>query len=155
MKIYLGADHAGFHYKEIVKAFLTKDMAYDVVDKGAFTYAETDDYPDFIAPVAAAVAQDRRDGRESYGIIFGGSGQGEAIVANRTRGVRCAVYYGGPEEIVTLSREHNDANMLSIGARFAAEDSLTNIVKLWLTTDFSHAQRHVRRIEKIDQSMNE
>ncbi len=149
MTIYLGTDHAGFYHKELVKAFLAKEMMYAVVDKGAFAYDETDDYPDFIAPVATSVARDRENGQESYGIIFGGSGQGEAIVANRVRGVRCAVYYGPPRDIIALSREHNDANMLSIGARFVTKDDLVEIVRVWLTTSFSYAQRHKRRIKKI------
>ena len=150
MKIYLGSDHAGFHHKEIVKEFLEKETAYNIVDKGAFEFVKTDDYPDLITPVAICVAEDQKNGIESCGIIFGGSGQGESIVANRFVGVRCAVYYGGPREIVALSREHNDANILSIGARFVVEGDVVEIVKLWLSTEFSGDERHVRRIGKID-----
>lgn len=146
MKIYLGTDHAGHDLKEKLKQFLLKEFNYDVVDLGAVVLDELDDYPDLIKPVAKAVAKDST----SVGIIFGGSGQGEAIVANRVHGVRCAVYYGGPTEIITLSREHNDANILSLGARFLSVDEAKDIVQLWLDTDFSENDRHKRRISKID-----
>ena len=113
MKIYLGSDHAGFQLKEEVKKFLL-EKGYSVEDKGAFQYQAEDDYPDFIRPVAEAVAKDPENSR---GIIFGGSGQGEAICANRVKGVRAAVYYGGTVHIVELSREHNNLKILSLGAR--------------------------------------
>ncbi|PID52338.1 MAG: ribose-5-phosphate isomerase [Candidatus Moraniibacteriota bacterium] len=150
MKIYLGTDHAGFQYKEIVKEYLKNETKYEVIDEGVYEYVKTDDYPDVIVPVAKSISQNRKKDIESRGIIFGGSGQGEAIVANRFSGVRCAVYYGGPKKIVTLSREHNNANILSIGARFVAEEDVVEIVKLWLSTEFSGDARHVRRIRKID-----
>ncbi|MEN8252733.1 MAG: RpiB/LacA/LacB family sugar-phosphate isomerase, partial [Patescibacteria group bacterium] len=86
----------------------------------------------------------------NFGIVLGGSGQGEAMVANRVKGVRCALYYGCPEDIITLSKEHNDANMLSLGARFLDGDSAKEAVKLWLETNFSEKERHKRRIAKID-----
>lgn len=145
MKIYIGTDHAGFLHKEEIKNFLLAE-GVDVVDYGAETFDENDDYPDFISLVAQAVAADVG----SAGIIFGGSGQGEAIVANRTTGVRAVVYYGGPDSIITLSREHNDANILSIGARFVSIEEAKAVVVLWLQTNFSGEERHVRRITKID-----
>ncbi|MEA3323096.1 MAG: RpiB/LacA/LacB family sugar-phosphate isomerase [Patescibacteria group bacterium] len=145
MKIYIGTDHAGYELKEKLKEFLSSN-GHDVVDCGANVFDQNDDYPDFIRSTAEAVAKDD----ECVGIIFGGSGQGEAIVANRVRGVRCTVYYGGPTEIITLSREHNDANMLSFGARFLSVDEAKNAVKLWLDTKFSEDERHKRRISKID-----
>lgn len=145
MKIYIGTDHAGFLHKEEIKNFLLAE-GVDVVDYGAETFDENDDYPDFISLVAQAVAADVG----SAGIIFGGSGQGEAIVANRTAGVRAVVYYGGPDSIITLSREHNDANVLSIGARFVSIEEAKAVVVLWLQTNFSGEERHVRRITKID-----
>ena len=114
MKIFLGSDHAGFQLKEEVKGFLIK-KGYSVEDKGALQYQAEDDYPDFIRPVAEAVSKDPENVR---GIIFGGSGQGEAMCANRIKGVRAAVYYGGTVHIVELSREHNNANVLSLGAGF-------------------------------------
>jgi len=146
MKIYIGADHAGYDLKEKLKLYLIDELGHDVVDFGADTFDEQDDYPDFIHPVAQAVANDT----ESMGVILGGSGQGEAIVANRVKGVRAVVYYGGNEEIVKLSREHNNANILSLGARFLDDADAKNVVKLWIETLFSSEQRHEKRIEKID-----
>ncbi len=145
MKIYLGTDHAGFDMKEYVKSRLMASVDYDVIDLGAHEFCDGDDYPDFITPVAQQIAQDI----ESYGIIFGGSGQGEAMVANRFGGVRCAVYYGGSQDIVTLSRQHNNANMLSIGARFMHNEHAYAMIELWLTTSFAADTRHVRRLAKF------
>lgn len=145
MKIYLGTDHAGFDLKEKVKDQLILD-GYEVVDLGATTLDMDDDYPDFIKPVAESVAGDF----ESKGIIFGASGQGEAIVANRIPKARAVVYYGGNIDIIRLSREHNDANILSLGARMMPEDEALYAIKMWLETPFSEEERHVRRIGKID-----
>jgi len=145
MKIYLGTDHAGFELKEKIKPFLL-EKGYEVKDFGAFSFDGDDDYPDFIRPVAEAVSKDQ----ESRGIIFGGSGQGEAMVANRFSGVRATVYYGGPEDIIRLSREHNDANVLSLGARFLDDEEAFNAVELWLSLPFSGEERHQRRVDKID-----
>ena len=146
MKIYIGTDHAGYDLKEKLKSYLIHELGYEVIDFGANELNEEDDYPDFVRPVAEAVTDD--DG--SFGIVLGGSGQGEAMVANRVRGVRAAVYYGGSREIIKLSREHNNANILSLGARFLSEDEAREMVKLWLETDFSGEDRHARRIKKID-----
>ena len=146
MKIFIGADHAGFELKEVLKKFL-KEQGYEVEDCGAASYDEGDDYPDFIKAVARRVA---RRPENTRGIIVGGSGQGEAIVANRRKKVRAAVYYGGSEKIITLSREHNDANVLSLGARFLTEGEAKRAVALWLKTPFSKKERHLRRIKKID-----
>ena len=145
MKIHIGTDHAGFDLKEQIKTTLT-EQGYEIVDHGATALDNTDDYPDFVRPVAEAVAQDKN----SRGIVLGGSGQGEAIVANRVYGVRAVVYYGGQKEIVTLSREHNDANILSLGARFLSGQEAIEVVLLWLETEFSGEERHLRRINKID-----
>lgn len=145
MKIAFGADHAGFELKEKLKAFLAEN-GHEIVDYGATSENPSDDYPDFVRPAAQAVA----NGDAERAIVIGGSGQGEAIVANRIKGVRAAVFYGGPEEIVTLSREHNDANVLSLGARFLTADTARAMVMLWLSTAFSGDERHVRRIGKID-----
>lgn len=145
-KVHLATDHAGFELKEMVKGHLKK-VGYTIKDHGAHEYNEDDDYPDFIHPAAEAVAE---AGGEDRGIIFGHSGQGEAMVANRHRGVRAAVYYGGESEIITLSREHNDANVLSMGAGFLSESETLDAVNTWLKTTFSDAPRHRRRIEKID-----
>ncbi|MBI1755282.1 RpiB/LacA/LacB family sugar-phosphate isomerase [Candidatus Azambacteria bacterium] len=148
MTIYLGSDHAGFKLKEKVKAALGQ-WGYEVADLGAFSLDTNDDYPDFITPVAKAVAHDLIEGKESFGVIFGGSGQGEAMAANRVDGVRAAEYYGGPLDTVKLSREHNNANVLSIGARFVKDQEALDAVKLWLGTPFSNDARHVRRIMKF------
>jgi ribose 5-phosphate isomerase B len=150
--IHIGADHAGFEMKEELKAML-ESSGYEVVDHGAYEFEEDDDYPDFIAPVADAVARDME--KLSKGIVIGGSGQGEAIVANRFPNVRAIVYYGEPangadNSIITLSREHNDANVLSLGARFLSNEEAKEAVELWLESEFSGDERHVRRINKID-----
>ncbi len=145
MKIYIGADHAGFEMKEMLKKYLA-DLKYEVEDKGAFKYEPEDDYPDFISPVARAVASDP----ESRGIIIGGSGQGEAMAANRVKGARAAVFYGGSFEIVELSRKHNNANILSLGARFIDDEIAQKAVELWLKTPFEGG-RHEQRIAKLDQ----
>lgn len=146
MKIFLGADHAGFELKNELKKYL-EEFGYEVKDFGNDVYDEQDDYPDFILPVAEAVAKDPKNSR---GIVFGGSGQGEAIVANRIAGVRAAVIYDYNENIITLSRQHNDANVLSFGARFIDLSEVKSAVRIWLETPFSGEERHKRRIEKID-----
>lgn len=146
MKIYLATDHAGFALKESIKKWLD-EWEYDYEDVGAFEYDEQDDYPDFMHLAAEAVSEDPKKRRA---IILGGSGQGEAIVANRYKGVRAAVYTGGDMEVAKLSREHNDANVLSLGARFVTEYETKNVVRLWLDTPFSGDERHKRRIKKID-----
>lgn len=146
MIIYLGADHAGFALKEEIKVWL-REEGYQIQDEGAFQLEPTDDYPDFVSIVAKQVAAEPV---ESRGLIFGGSGQGEAIVANRFTGVRAAVYYGGPEQVITWSREHNNANVLSLGARLLKPDEAKTAIKLWLETNFTGEDRHIRRIKKID-----
>jgi len=144
-KIYIGADHAGFELKEHLKTYLA-GLRFEVDDLGANTLEEGDDYPDFIVPVAKAVA-------EKYGnrgIVIGGSGQGEAMAANKIPGVRAVVYYGGSEEILKLSREHNDANILSLGARFISAEEAEKAVRIWLGASFSKDERHIRRIDKMN-----
>ena len=145
--IYLATDHRGFELKEKLKKYITEELGFEVKDFGAFEYNKNDDYPDFVRLAAEAIS---KDPKESRGIVLGGSGQGEAIVANRYPHVRAVVYYGGPEEIITLSREHNDANMLSIGASFVTETEIFDAVNVWLHTNFSNDERHIRRIGKID-----
>jgi len=162
MKIYLGSDHVGYKFKEELKTYLSEVFLDDeIVDKGPFTWNTDDDYPDFITPVATAVAEDG----DSFGIILGGTGQGEAMCANRVRGARAIVFYGEelPEsevdirgrksidtfEIVKLGREHNDANILSIGVRFVSLDEAKFAIELFLKTEFSKDERHTRRINKF------
>ena len=146
MKIHLATDHAGLELKEKVKLYLS-DLNYEVIDHGAYEYDALDDYPDFIFPCANAVSNDP----ESKGIILGGSGQGEAMAANRVKGVRAAVFYNGPDEIIKLSRQHNNANILSLGARFMSEEEMYKVIEVWLSTNFESG-RHQRRIEKLDES---
>lgn len=141
--IVLATDHAGFELKEHVKRFLIK-KGYDIKDFGALEYDGLDDYPDFILPAAKYISE-----HKLIGIIFGGSGQGEAMAANRIKGIRAAVFYNGPDEIVELSRLHNNANILSIGARFVSNQEVEKIIELWLSTDFEEG-RHEKRINKLD-----
>lgn len=144
-KIYIGSDHAGYELKELLKTYLSS-LNNEVEDCGAFTLDSEDDYPDFIQPVAEKVAQNP----ESFGIILGGSGQGEAMCANRTAGIRASVYYGGTLDMIKVTREHNNANILSLGARFITEEEAKQAVSLFLTTKFSDEPRHLRRITKLD-----
>lgn len=153
MKIIFASDHAGYDLKEKLKPFVVS-LGYTVIDKGAFEYNELDDYPDFVAKAAKAVSKAPDTNRA---IILGGSGQGEAIVANRFPCVRAMVYNGESRgalytdlDEITLSREHNDANVLSLGARFMTLAEAKEAVKRWLETPFSGDKRHVRRIKKIE-----
>ena len=141
--IVLATDHAGFELKEHVKKFLIK-KGYDIKDFGALEYDGLDDYPDFILPAAKYISE-----HKLIGIIFGGSGQGEAMAANRIKGIRAAVFYNGPDEIVELSRLHNNANILSIGARFVSNQEVEKVIELWLSTNFEEG-RHEKRINKLD-----
>jgi len=144
MKIHIATDHAGLDLKNIIRDYLIS-KGHEVTDHGAHEYDALDDYPDYIFPCAKAVASDL----ESRGIILGGSGQGEAMAANRVKGVRAAVFYNGPVEIVKLSREHNNANILSLGARFMMEDEIYGVIEMWLDEPFGGG-RHQRRIDKLD-----
>lgn len=161
MKIYLATDHAGFELKEKVKVHLLEN-GYEVEDCGAHEFDKEDDYPDLIKLAAEAVSKDPEN---SKGIIFGGSGQGEAIVANKFKNVRCIVFYGpklpvgaadatgrqssDPFELIKLAREHNNANMLSFGARFVTDEEAFKASELFLSSAFPGDARHARRIEKI------
>lgn len=142
--IYLASDHAGFDLKEALIPYL-RERGYAIEDIGPTTLDPQDDYPDYILPMAARVAGDKG----SFGVALGGSGQGEAMVANRVKGARAAVYYGGKEEIIRLSREHNDANILSMGARFVSAEEAKGALEVWLATPFSNDERHIRRIAKL------
>jgi len=153
MKIYIGTDHAGFELKEALLPSVSS-LGHEVVDMGAKTFVEGDDYPDYVIPVAEAVSKDQN----VRGIIIGGSGQGEAICANRFSGVRAVVFNGQyrptdgrlvPYEIM-ITRQHNDANILSLGARFLTMEEAKESVKIWLETPFSGDERHVRRLKKIE-----
>ncbi|MEY2563654.1 MAG: ribose 5-phosphate isomerase [Verrucomicrobiota bacterium] len=141
MKISLGSDHAGFRYKEKVKELLLQ-LGYEVKDFGTSS-EEPVDYPQFIRPAAEAVA----NGECERGIVFGGSGNGEAISANKVRGIRCALCWN--EETARLSRQHNDANVLSMGERVITEEMALAIVRVWLTTAFEGG-RHAQRIAQLE-----
>jgi ribose 5-phosphate isomerase B len=143
MKIAIGSDHAGYHYKELFKSHLSA-AGHEVCDFGTDS-TEPVDYPLFIRPVAEAVAR----GEFERGIVLGGSGNGEAIVANRVPGVRCSL--GWNVETVRLGRAHNNANMLSIGERMVPEQEALAILDMWMTSQFEGA-RHQRRIDLIDNS---
>ena len=144
MKIHLATDHAGLDIKNEIKMYLSNG-GHHVIDHGAYEYDPLDDYPDFIFPCANSVSSDP----QSKGIILGGSGQGEAMAANRIKGIRAAVYYGGDIEIVKLSRRHNDANILSIGARFLSKEKIFSMLETWLKEPFSGG-RHQIRLNKLD-----
>ena len=165
-KLYFAADHAGFALKNsLVENFRT--LGYGVEDVGAHTLDPEDDYPDFITQLANRIAGEstRGDSKQVFGIIIGGSGQGEAMCANRVPGVRAAVFYGEMKvtaaleiegghsedgyDLVRLARRHNDANVLSIGARFVSGEEAEEAVHIFLTTSFSDSPRHARRLAKF------
>jgi len=164
MKIYIAADHAGFHLKkQLIQYLQVKD--FEVEDCGAYELDEADDYPDFIIPCAQKVALRQAQGHDDLGIVIGGSGQAEAICANKVRGVRAVVFYGpilphgaadvtgrisrDAYEMVKLTRMHNNANVLSLGARFLTGDEAKKAVSAFLENKFEGG-RHERRIEKIE-----
>lgn len=142
MKVFIGADHGGYGLKEELKRYL-KDLGYEVTDLGAHELNNEDDYPDFIFPTVKRVAQNPG----SMGIVIGRSGNGEAIAANKVKGVRAALCWN--EEVAKKAREHNDANVLSLGADYLDPENAKRIVKTFLETPFSQEERHKRRIEKI------
>ena len=152
LKIILASDHAGFELKGVLKIFL-EGQGYSVLDVGAHTLVPEDDYPVYVSAGAMKVVEDLSG--QTKAIIIGGSGQGEAIMANRFPGVRAVVWYGGgisssDLDIIKLSREHNDANVLAIGARFVTVEETKKVLEKWLTTPFSGIERHQRRNQQID-----
>ncbi|MDQ5957382.1 MAG: ribose 5-phosphate isomerase [Patescibacteria group bacterium] len=149
VKIYLAADHAGFEYKEKLKDYLEGFGNFDVIDCGAYHKDEKDDYPDYIHIAASSLSRDITSGSFSVGFVIGGSGQGEAIVMNRHREVRCITYYNNNLDIIELGREHNNANAISFGARFLNWNDIKRAVNLFFDTDFAGG-RHDSRIYKID-----
>lgn len=161
LKICLSTDHAGFEKMHLIKDYLEKN-GHTCLNYGPHNYDKDDDYPDFIRPAAEVVARGECD----LGIILGASGQGEAMVANRVKGVRCAVYYGPAHalaeidasgkdstdhyDILRLTKQHNNANILSLAGRFIEDDEMLKVIDIWLETEFSGESRHERRIKKID-----
>jgi len=164
MKIALATDHAGFEKLKELEYFL-ESQGHECQNFGPEKLNPKDDYPDFIIPAAKAVAS----GHFEKAIVLGGDGEGEAMAANKVKGIRCALYYGpavpksavdaegdvshDPLEVVRLSRSHNDANILSLGARFLTIDEMKQVVKLWLDTPFSGEERHQRRIDKLNKEV--
>jgi ribose 5-phosphate isomerase B len=153
MKIFVGSDHAGFGLKEKLVPYLV-GQGHEVADMGAHEYNETDDYPDFVIPVAREVSKNPEGVR---GIIFGATGEGEAICANKFPHVRAVVFYGSGRcvvddeaDVIERSRQHNNSNILSLAARYLTEEDMLKAVAQWLSTPFSRHERHVRRLGKID-----
>lgn len=149
MKVFFAADHAGFALKEVLKGFV-QSLGHEIEDQGAFSCVPEDDYPLIIAHAMRGLIDELRTRPDTKAIILGKSGQGEAIAGNRIRGIRAVVYYGGAPEILKLSREHNNANVLSLGAGFLSEKEAQEAVQLWLGTLFSGEERHLRRIAQLD-----
>ena len=146
MRVHLGSDHAGLDLKAHLSGWLT-EHGYEPVDHGPFVYDAVDDYPVFCLRAAEAVAQERVDGLDSLGVVVGGSGNGEQMAANKVPGIRAALVWS--EETAALAREHNDANVVSLGGRMHALDELTRFVEVFLSTPFTGEERHVRRIGQL------
>ena len=146
MRVHLGSDHAGLELKDHLTSWLL-DHGYEVVDHGPFVYDALDDYPVFCLRAGEGVAGDRAEGRASLGVVIGGSGNGEQMAANKVTGIRCALAWS--EETAVLAREHNDANVVSLGARMHPLDDVTRFVEVFLATPFSGEARHVRRIGQL------
>lgn len=148
MRIHIGSDHAGLELKAILIAHLTS-KGHEVTDHGPYEYDALDDYPVFCIPAAQAVAADP----ESLGIVLGGSGNGEQIAANKVRGIRAALVWS--VEIAKLAREHNNANVISIGGRMHTHEVCKELIDTFIATPFSHDERHMRRIGLIADFENE
>jgi ribose 5-phosphate isomerase B len=143
MRVHIGSDHAGLELKEHLLAWLA-DEGHEPVDHGPFLYDAQDDYPVFCLRAAEAVVADQQDGVEALGVVIGGSGNGEQIAANKVRGVRCALAWS--DETARLAREHNDANVVSVGGRMHSLEDMTRFIGVFLGTPFTEEERHVRRI---------
>jgi ribose 5-phosphate isomerase B len=146
MRVHLGCDHAGLDLKEHLTAWLT-EHGYEPVDHGPFAYDALDDYPVFCLRAAEGVVADRAQGLDSLGVVIGGSGNGEQIAANKVKGVRAALVWS--EETARLAREHNDANVVSVGGRMHSLEDMTRFVEVFLAEPFSGEERHVRRIGQL------
>jgi ribose 5-phosphate isomerase B len=147
MRVHVGSDHAGLELKEHLLGWLV-DHGYESVDHGPFVYDAQDDYPVFCLRAAAGVAADHEDGLDSLGIVIGGSGNGEQMAANKVTGVRAALVWN--EETAVLAREHNDANVVSVGGRMHSVEDMTRFIEVFLSTPFPGDERHVRRIGMLD-----
>ena len=143
MRVHLGSDHAGLELKEHLLNWLA-DQGHEAVDHGPFVYDAADYYPVFCLRAAEGVAADQQDGVQALGVVIGGSGNGEQMAANKVKGVRAALVWS--EETAVLAREHNDANVISVGGRMHTVDDMTRFIEVFLTTEFTGEERHVRRI---------
>ena len=146
MRVHVGCDHAGLELKSHLTGWLS-EHGFEPVDHGPFAYDALDDYPVFCLRAAAAVVADREEGLDSLGVVIGGSGNGEQMAANKVKGVRAALVWS--EEIATLAREHNDANVISIGGRMHTLDQMTRFIEVFLGTPYSDETRHTRRIQML------
>ncbi|QBX54323.1 ribose-5-phosphate isomerase [Nocardioides seonyuensis] len=146
MRVHLGSDHAGLDLKDHLTDWLV-EHGYEVVDHGPFVYDALDDYPVFCLRAAEGVAADRSEGLDSLGVVIGGSGNGEQMAANKVHGIRCALVWS--EETAVLAREHNDANVVSVGGRMHSLEEMTRFVEVFLSTEFPGDERHVRRIGQL------
>jgi ribose 5-phosphate isomerase B len=146
MRVHLGSDHAGLELKDHLMHWLA-DNGHEPVDHGPFVHDPLDDYPVFCLRAAEAVAAERADGQDSMGVVIGGSGNGEQMAANKVAGIRCALVWS--EETAVLAREHNDANVVSVGGRMHGVTDLTRFVEIFLATGFPGDERHVRRIGQV------
>src|SRR4051812_5575783 len=146
MRVHLGCDHAGLDLKDHLIRWLT-EHAYEPVDHGPFEYDAQDDYPVFCLRAADAVAREQAVGQDSLGVVIGGSGNGEQVAANKVAGIRCALAWS--EETARLARQHNDAQVVSVGGRMHPIEDMTRFVEVFLTTPFSQEERHARRIGQI------
>jgi ribose 5-phosphate isomerase B len=146
MRVHLGSDHAGLELKDHLMTWLV-DHGYEAVDHGPFVHDALDDYPCFCLRAAEGVAGDRAEGLGSLGVVIGGSGNGEQMAANKVDGIRCALVWS--EETAVLAREHNDANVVSVGGRMHSLEDMVRFVEVFLTTPFSGDERHVRRIGQL------
>lgn len=146
MRVHLGSDHAGLELKEHLVSWL-RDHAYQPVDHGPFVYDALDDYPVFCLRAAEGVVADQAAGVEALAVVIGGSGNGEQIAANKVAGARAALVWS--EETAVLAREHNDANVISVGGRLHSLEELTRFIEVFLATPFTHDERHVRRIGQL------
>jgi len=146
MRVHIGTDHAGFYLKQALVQELTA-AGYEVVDHGASSYVDGDDYPGYCVACAEAVVAEQASGVEALGIVVGGSGNGEQLAANKVKGARAALVTH--LDLATLARSHNDANIIALGARFTAAEFAWTLVQAFLTTPFSGAERHARRLAEV------
>ncbi|WP_235737068.1 ribose-5-phosphate isomerase [Nocardioides alcanivorans] len=146
MRVHLGSDHAGLELKDhLLNAIV--ELGHEVIDHGPFVYDALDDYPVFCLRAAEGVATDRAEGLDSLGVVIGGSGNGEQMAANKVAGIRSALVWS--EETAVLAREHNDANVISVGGRMHTLEEMTRFIEVFLATAFPGDERHVRRIDQL------